>query len=119
MKKSTKMNKTKNKVPILDGWYYEGSYDNLQWVQLTPLIPYDLTSISNIWNDIKYQFPYLKVIDLANGEKIRETFIQNDFYWAFKHGYICPHCHQFVFGPVEPKEEINELDTTLQDIKEN
>lgn len=89
----------------INGWYYEGSHDKIHWVQAMPLCPYGLTPLPDPWDDIKYQFPYLKIIDLVKGERIRETFIQNDVYWAFKHGHTCPACHQFVFGPVEPRKE--------------
>lgn len=97
--------KNTEEVKLVNGWYYEGSHDKLQWVQVTPLIPYDLTPSPDPRDDIKYRFPYLKIVELANGERIRETFIQNDIYWAFKHGHTCRTCHQFVFGPVEPREE--------------
>jgi len=88
-----------------DGWYYEGSHDKLDWIQASPLMLLDFVPLDkDPWPQLRYQFPYIKVITWRNGEK-QETFIQNDVYWSFKHGHVCPTCHQFVFGPVEPKEE--------------
>jgi len=94
----------RNRKKHPDGWYYEGSHDKVNWIQASPLIPLHIMPTEDPLCQIRYQFPYIKVIQWCNGEK-QEVFIGNDVYWAFKHGHVCPTCHQFVFGPVEPKEE--------------
>ena len=70
---------------------------------MTPLIPYDFVPYPHPWDQLKYQFPFIKVVKWANGERT-ELFIENEFYWQSMNGHTCPTCHQFVFGSSHKKE---------------